>query len=174
MKVLARYARHGGALELGVGTGRIAIPLARAGASVHGIDNSPHMLRRLRAKTGGELVHDTLADMADYSLGRRFALVYSVFNSIFRVADQQRQLACFAATARHLAGPDGRFLVELRALRRRSAVDRPDGPGPMTSVRARPRRGAQLVLRAVSSMTNEVWRLESSAPPNVRVTVCPA
>lgn len=126
VEVLARYGRDGGALELGVGTGRIAIPLAARGISVHGVDTSPDMLRRLRAKPGAELVRTELADMTDCDLGRRFALVYSVFNSLFCVPDQRRQTACFAVAARHLAGPCGRFVVDHQI---------PDAVGSGSSVR---------------------------------------
>ncbi|MFH8786755.1 class I SAM-dependent methyltransferase [Streptomyces roseoverticillatus] len=111
---LARYAGRGEALELGVGTGRIAIPLARRGVPVHGVDVSPVMLERLRAKPGGHLVRTVLADMADpdaCDLGRRFTLVYSVFNSLFCIPAQARQTASLAVAARHLA-PGGRLVVD--------------------------------------------------------------
>ncbi|ARZ71881.1 class I SAM-dependent methyltransferase [Streptomyces sp. HU2014] len=108
---LARLAGGGEALELGVGTGRVAIPLARRGVRVHGVDSSPEMLRRLRGKPGGHLVRTVLADMADCDLGRRFTLVYSVFNSLFCLPDQARQAACLAVAARHLA-PGGRVVVD--------------------------------------------------------------
>ncbi|WP_170116832.1 class I SAM-dependent methyltransferase, partial [Streptomyces albireticuli] len=122
---LADLGGDGEALELGVGTGRIAIPLARRGLRVHGVDSSPEMLRRLRGKPGGDLVRAVLADMADCDLGHRFTLVYSVFNSLFCLPDQARQAACLAVAARHLA-PGGRLVVEHQM---------PAGVSPGVSVR---------------------------------------
>jgi SAM-dependent methyltransferase len=110
VEVLAELAGDGPALELGVGTGRVAIPLAQAGVEVHGIDASPAMLEQLRAKPGGELVFTRLGDMADVAVEGRFALVYIVFNTFFMLASQAEQVRCFRNVAERLR-PDGRFLL---------------------------------------------------------------
>ena len=102
---------EGPALELGIGTGRIALPLREAGVEVVGIDASPAMVAKLRAKPGGEDIEVTMADFADFDLARSFGLVYVVFNTFFGLLDQERQLSCFRAVARHL-GADGVFAIE--------------------------------------------------------------
>src|SRR5438552_5642067 len=73
----------GPALELGIGTGRVALPLAEAGVEVHGIDASEQMVRRLREKPGGERISVTMGSFADFSLEARFSLIYVVFNTLF-------------------------------------------------------------------------------------------
>jgi SAM-dependent methyltransferase len=99
------------ALELAVGTGRVAIPLSQRGVEVSGIDLSESMLSRLAAKTGGENVRVTLGDMVDLPVDGLFPLVFVVFNSLFAISTQERQLRCFQNAADHLE-PGGRFLVE--------------------------------------------------------------
>lgn len=101
----------GRALELGVGTGRVAIPLAALGVEVHGIDASPAMVEKLRAKPGGGRVQVTAGDFADAAVGGQFSLVYVVFNTIFALLSQAEQVRCFANVAARLA-PGGVFLVE--------------------------------------------------------------
>jgi SAM-dependent methyltransferase len=109
--VLSGLAAGGRALELGVGTGRLAIPLAARGVPVHGIDVSPKMLAALRAKPGAEAVDVTLADFADVEVGGPFGLIYVCFNTFFGLTTLDAQQRCFHRVAAHLA-PGGHFLVE--------------------------------------------------------------
>jgi len=108
---LVAVAADGPALELGIGTGRIAIPLAAAGVAVHGIDGSEAMVEKLRAKPGGESIQVTIGDFADLDLEDRFSLVFVVFNTFFGILEQDDQVRCFQSVADHLA-PGGRFLLE--------------------------------------------------------------
>jgi SAM-dependent methyltransferase len=108
---LSACAQGHPALEFAVGTGRIALPLAAAGVPVDGIELSPHMLERLRAKPGGDGIAVTLGDMSRATTGRRYGLVYLVFNTIFNLLTADDQIRCFENAARHLAD-DGRFVVE--------------------------------------------------------------
>jgi SAM-dependent methyltransferase len=109
---LAALAGEGGALELGVGTGRIALPLAARGVRVHGIDLSPAMVARLRAKPGAEAIGVTLGDFAGTRVDGTFALVYLVINTIMNLTSQDEQVACFANAAAHLE-PGGCFVIEV-------------------------------------------------------------
>ncbi|WP_039797994.1 class I SAM-dependent methyltransferase [Nocardia araoensis] len=109
---LARAAEEGPTLEFGVGTGRIALPLAARGVPVHGIDSSAAMVGRLRAKAGGDEIAVTVGDFASTRLTSRFSLVYLVFNTIMNVTTQAGQVACFRNAAAHLR-PGGRFVVEV-------------------------------------------------------------
>ena len=109
---LAGLAGDGRALELGVGTGRIALPLAERGVEVHGIDLSEAMLARLRAKTGAERVGVTVGDFATTSVEGPFRLVYLVFNTIGNLTTQAAQVACFRNAADHLE-PGGCFVIEM-------------------------------------------------------------
>ncbi len=109
---LAELAGPEPALELGVGTGRIALPLAAKGVEVHGIDASAAMVERLRAKPGGDAVAVTLGDFTDVPVEGRYPLVYVVFNTFFALLSQDDQVRCFAAVADHLA-PGGGFVLEL-------------------------------------------------------------
>lgn len=108
---LAALAGAGPALELGVGTGRVAIPLAQRGVTVHGIDESESMLRRLRRKPGGELIRTWQGDFAALSLNERFRLVFVVFDTITVLRSQERQVQCFERVAAHLQ-PGAVFVVE--------------------------------------------------------------
>ena len=111
--VLVDLAGPGGAaLELAVGTGRVALPLAERGVRVHGIELSPAMLRRLHAKPGAEQVTTTEGDMTSTRVEGRFDLVYLVFNTIGNVTSQDGQVAVFANAAAHLE-PGGHFVVEV-------------------------------------------------------------
>lgn len=109
---LRELAGGGRALEFAVGTGRIALPLARSGVDVHGIDLSPAMVEQLRAKPGGGSLPVTLGDMATTRVGGGFSLVYLVFNTIVNLTSQAAQVACFANAAAHLR-PGGSFVVEV-------------------------------------------------------------
>lgn len=110
---LAKLAGNGPALELGIGTGRIALPLAERGIEVHGIDASQAIVARMRAKPGGDSIPVTITDFSQFSIedGKRFALVYVVFNTLFQATSQEAQVQCFHSVARHLAA-DGVFVVE--------------------------------------------------------------
>jgi SAM-dependent methyltransferase len=99
------------ALELAVGTGRVAIPLSERGVEVSGIDISESMLAKLAAKAGGDKVHVTPGDMVEVPVDGTFPLVYVVANSLFVISTQERQVRCFQNVADHLE-PGGRFLVE--------------------------------------------------------------
>jgi SAM-dependent methyltransferase len=102
----------GGALELAIGTGRIALPLAARGVRVAGIDFSPDMVAQLRAKPGGAEIPVELGDYATTRVDGRFSLVYLVFNSISNQTTQDAQVASFANAAAHL-DPGGCFVVEV-------------------------------------------------------------
>ena len=109
---LADMARGGRALELGIGTGRIALPLVQRGVEVHGIDLSEAMVAQLRAKPGGEDIRVTIGDFATTKVDGSFALAYVVFNTIMNLTTQEAQVACFRNVAAHLE-PGGCFVVEV-------------------------------------------------------------
>jgi SAM-dependent methyltransferase len=110
---LARLAGRSDALEFAVGTGRIALPLTRAGVRVDGIELSQDMVDRMREKPGGDAIDVTMGDMSRVTTGRRYGLVYLVFNTIGNLLTQDDQVRCFQNAARHLA-PGGVFVVECR------------------------------------------------------------
>ncbi len=112
VELLAELADGGAVLELGIGTGRIALPLARRGVEVHGIDLSADMVEQLRAKPGGAEIPVTVGDMASTRGDGTFALVYVVWNSIMNLRTQDSQVACVRNAAEHLV-PSGRFVVEI-------------------------------------------------------------
>jgi SAM-dependent methyltransferase len=108
---LAALAGSGAALELGIGSGRVALPLARRGVEVHGIDASERMLGALRAKPEGDAIPITVGDFADVAVERRFALVYVVFNTFFALLSQDDQVRCFRNVAERLEA-GGAFVIE--------------------------------------------------------------
>jgi SAM-dependent methyltransferase len=110
---LAALAGGGSVLELGVGSGRLALPLAARGVEVHGIDASEAMLARLQAKPGGDAVRLVHGDMADLRVddGAPFAVVFAAFNTLFNLGDADAQRRCIERVATLLA-PDGLFVVE--------------------------------------------------------------
>jgi SAM-dependent methyltransferase len=109
---LAELAGDGRALELGIGTGRIAVPLARRGVAVHGIDMSRAMVARLREKPGGEDIGVTIGDFATTTVEGTFSVAYLVFNTIMNLTTQAAQVACFRNVAAHLQ-PGGCFVIEV-------------------------------------------------------------
>jgi SAM-dependent methyltransferase len=109
---LAGLAGHGAALELGIGTGRIALPLARRGVRVHGIDLSAAMVARLRAKPGADRIGVTIGDFATTTVEGSFSVAYLVFNTINNLTTQDGQVACFQNVAAHLE-PGGCFVIEV-------------------------------------------------------------
>ncbi len=109
---LAGLAGEGTALELGIGTGRIALPLAARGVPVSGIDLSEAMVARLREKPGGADIPVTIGDFATSRVEGTFAVAYLVFNTIMNLTSQDEQVGCFENVARHLE-PGGSFVVEV-------------------------------------------------------------
>jgi SAM-dependent methyltransferase len=112
VEMLARLAGGGRALELGIGTGRIALPLTRRGVPVHGIDLSRAMVARLRAKPGSESVRVTIGDFATTQVDGTFSVAYLVFNTIMNLTTQAAQVACFRNVAAQLE-PGGCFVIEV-------------------------------------------------------------
>jgi SAM-dependent methyltransferase len=113
VEVLAELAGGGRALELGIGTGRIALPLARRGVPVHGIDLSRAMVARLRAKPGGEAIGVTIGDFATTKVDGTFSVAYLVFNTVMNLTTQEAQVTCFRNVAARLE-PGGCFVIEVR------------------------------------------------------------
>lgn len=110
--ILAELARGGPALELGIGTGRIALPLREKGVKVHGIDASEAMLEKLRAKPGGQKIPVTLGDFVKVAVDGQFSLIYVVFNTFYALLSQDAQIDCFMNVADHL-DPQGVFVLEV-------------------------------------------------------------
>jgi len=110
--LLVELAGSGRALELGIGTGRIALPLARRGVPVHGIELSNAMAAKLRAKPGGEDIGVTIGDFATATVDGTFSVAYLVFNTISNLTTQEAQVSCFRNVAAHLE-PGGCFVIEV-------------------------------------------------------------
>lgn len=108
---LAGLAKGGRVLELGIGTGRLAIPLLERGIEVEGIDASPSMVAKLRAKPGGERIPVAIGDFADVAVDGPFALAFVVFNTFFGLLTQHDQARCFRNVAGRL-DPGGAFVIE--------------------------------------------------------------
>lgn len=109
--LLEELAAEGPVLELGIGTGRIALPLGERGINVHGIDGSEAMVARLREKPGGVDLPVLIGDFSRFELGEHFHLIFVAFNTFFGLLTQDDQISCFEAVAQHLdAG--GAFLME--------------------------------------------------------------
>ncbi|WP_308799988.1 class I SAM-dependent DNA methyltransferase [Agromyces silvae] len=117
--VLSKLSSGGSALEFAIGTGRVAVPLARRGVHVEGIELSAAMADVLREREGGETINVVIGDMATTTVPGAFDLVYLVFNTIGNLTSQDQQTACFVNAARHLKR-GGRFVIEVGvpALRR--------------------------------------------------------
>jgi SAM-dependent methyltransferase len=112
VNVLSDLAGTGSALELGIGTGRIALPLSRRGLPVHGIELSPAMVAEMRTKPGGDNIGVTIGDFATTTVDGRFTLAYLVRNTIMNLTTQDQQVACFRNVAAHLE-PGGCFVIEV-------------------------------------------------------------
>ncbi|MEW5871811.1 MAG: class I SAM-dependent methyltransferase [Chloroflexota bacterium] len=108
---LSELARGGRALELGIGTGRIALPLQQRGVKLTGIDASQSMAAKLHTKPGGEAIPVTIGDFADVAVIGRFDLIYVVFNTFYALLTQDEQARCFANVAQHLQA-QGAFVIE--------------------------------------------------------------
>ena len=112
VRFLADLVGHGRALELGIGTGRVAIPLRKAGVDVAGVDASAAMVQRLRAKTLGASIPVTMGDFAELKVEGTFDLIYVTFNTFFTLITQEAQLACMKSVGRHLK-VGGHFVMEV-------------------------------------------------------------
>ena len=110
--LLVELAESGRALELGIGTGRIALPLAQRGVPVHGIELSKAMVARLRAKPGGDDIGVTIGDFSTTTVDGTFSVAYLVWNTIMNLTTQAAQVACFRNAAAHL-DPGGCFVIEV-------------------------------------------------------------
>ena len=108
---LASLAGEGPALELAIGTGRLALPLVARGIPVDGIDLSPVMVERLRGKPGGEALNVVIGDIAEVPVPGRYPLVYLAWNTLYNLLTQEDQIRCFENVAAHLTS-GGRFVVE--------------------------------------------------------------
>lgn len=111
LDTLEELARGGRALELGIGTGRLALPLVARGVTITGLDSSSAMIERLRARDGGADLPVIIGDFAHFDLDEEFDLVFVAFNTFFALLTQDDQLDCFGSVARHLT-KDGMFLIE--------------------------------------------------------------
>ncbi len=111
VEFLQELANGGPALELAIGTGRIALPLAALGVRVDGIDISPAMVARLRAKQGGDQISVTMGDFSEVPVDGAYRLIYVVYNTLFNLLTQEEQVRCFENVAAHLTD-DGLFIVE--------------------------------------------------------------
>lgn len=111
VETLAALANGGPVLELGIGTGRIALPLAVKGLAVQGIDASPGMIGELQQKPGGDAIPVTLGDFGEVAVEGKFRLIFVVFNTFFALLTQEAQVRCFANVAAHLE-PGGVFVIE--------------------------------------------------------------
>jgi SAM-dependent methyltransferase len=111
IETLSTLAQGGRALELGIGTGRIALPLAARGIEVHGIEASPAMIAKLRARPGGDSIPVTIGDFSAFEVEGKFSLVFIVFNTFFALLTQEQQARCFRKAAEHLTD-GGTFLIE--------------------------------------------------------------
>lgn len=149
--LLRPLADAGAALEFGIGTGRIALPLAARGVEVHGVDASPALLARLADKPGGDKIRMVVGDMGTVRVDGHFELVYSAFNTLLMAPTQREQARCFGNAAAHL-GPGGVFVVE-------SFV-----PDP-----ARIGRGRRQVVRQLDDAG--AWLLETEHDPVSQVIV---
>ncbi len=111
INLLSDLAHRGRVLELGIGTGRIAMPLKEKGIDIHGIDSSPSMVEKLRAKPAGKDIPVTIGDFSEVRVEGKFDLIFVVFNTFFSLTTQETQLECLQNVARHLTS-NGTFLIE--------------------------------------------------------------
>ena len=111
IECLVTLAGRGPVLELGIGSGRVALPLAQRNVQVHGIEASPEMVTKLRAKPRGDDILVYIGDFADVAVTHEYTLVIALFNALFQVTNQDDQVRCFVNVAQHLS-LDGIFIVE--------------------------------------------------------------
>ena len=112
IEMLVELAGDGPALELGIGTGRVALPLQARGVAVQGIDASREMISKLRSKEGGTGIEVLTGSFAEFKIDGGFRLIYVVFNTFFALLSQREQIACFRSVSEHLA-PAGAFVMEV-------------------------------------------------------------
>jgi SAM-dependent methyltransferase len=111
VEFLSEHITEGPALELGIGTGRLAIPLSRRGHRVDGIDASPEMVQEMHARSGGESIPVTIGSFASIDRDGKYSLIFSVFNSFLGLESQEEQISCIISAAEHLT-PDGCLVIE--------------------------------------------------------------
>jgi len=111
LATLRELAQGGRALELGIGTGRLALPLQRSGVAVEGIDASAAMIAKLHSKPGGDKIPLVIGNFADVAVEGHYTLIYVLVNTFFALLTQEEQVRCFRNVAQHLS-PQGSFLVE--------------------------------------------------------------
>ena len=109
--LLSEFALHGRTLELAIGTGRVALPLAARGCRIEGIEASPLMVEKLRQKPGGHDIPVTVGDMSEVRAGGEFDFIFLIFNTLYNLTSQAAQVKCFRNAAAMLA-PGGAFLIE--------------------------------------------------------------
>jgi SAM-dependent methyltransferase len=127
VEFLASLAGKGPVLELAIGTGRVALPLKQRGIDIRGIDASPRMVEKLRAKSQGKDIPVSMGNFAEVAVDGQYSLVFIVFNTLFALLSQEEQLRCFRNVAAHLL-PGGAFVIEcfvpdVQLLARRSRLD---------------------------------------------------
>ncbi len=110
--LLCELSRNGRALELGIGTGRVALPLRERGTRISGVDASPAMVEKLRRKPGGTDIPVTIGDFSEVPVEGSFELIYVLFNTFFALMTQDLQQQCLRNVARHLS-KTGVFLIEV-------------------------------------------------------------
>ena len=125
VEALAALAGQGPVLELGIGTGRVALPLRELGIDVHGVDRSEAMVRQLRAKAGGAGVPVTIGDFAEVPVAETFSLVFLAGGTFAELPDQADQVRCFANAAARL-GPGGLFVLDAHVPEALAAATGPD------------------------------------------------
>jgi SAM-dependent methyltransferase len=111
VSALKELAREGPVLELGIGTGRIALPLAAEGLAIHGIDSSEAMVDKLRAKPGGDHIPVRIGNFVEVEVDGSYSLIFVAFNTFFALRSQEEQVKCFANVAKRLRA-GGLFLIE--------------------------------------------------------------
>ena len=111
IRTLTDLAGAGPALELGIGTGRVALPLLSGGVEIHGIDASEAMVARLKSRPGGDRIPVTIGNFADVAVDGNYSMIFVVFNTFFSLLSQEEQVKCFANIAGRLQ-PEGLFVIE--------------------------------------------------------------
>ncbi|MAB11503.1 bifunctional 2-polyprenyl-6-hydroxyphenol methylase/3-demethylubiquinol 3-O-methyltransferase UbiG [Hyphomonas sp.] len=111
IELLSEFALPGRTLELAIGTGRVALPLAERGCRIEGIEASPLMVEKLRQKPGGHGIPVTIGDMSEVKADGMFDFVFLIFNTLYNLTSQAAQVNCFRNAASMLA-PGGAFLIE--------------------------------------------------------------
>jgi SAM-dependent methyltransferase len=111
LTTLSEIAQGGSALELGIGTGRVALPLQHSGLRIEGIDSSRAMVDRLHSKPGGKEIPVVMGNFADVAVEGQYSLIYVLVNTFYALLTQEEQVRCFRNVAQHLS-PEGSFVIE--------------------------------------------------------------